>query len=124
VPQRIFTHFWFATAVRWWPLWISLLFWVLLAASVAGLVGRRVSRTALVPLVCIALAALVSVWIVAFQTETYEPRYALVGIAAIAGLAALGSERWILPLRFLLPVMGLVGTIVTIQHDVFAVHWT
>jgi len=124
VPQRVFTHFWFATAAQWWPLWISLLFWVVLAASFAGLVGRRVPRTAPVPLVCIALAALMSVWIVAFQTESYEPRYALTGIAAIAGLAALGSERWIFPARFLLPVMGLVGTIVTIQHDVFAVHWT
>jgi hypothetical protein len=47
----------------------------------------------------------------------------LVGLAAIAALAALGVERWRLPVRFVLPAMGLIGTLVAIQQNVLAVHW-
>ena len=46
------------------------------------------------------------------------------GLVAICGLAALGLERWRLPVRFLLPLAGLIGTVVAIQQDVLAVHWT
>jgi ABC-type arginine transport system permease subunit len=71
----------------------------------------------------ITAAGLLSVWIVAFQTSTYEARYVFVGLAAIAALAALGLERWKLPFRFVLPAMGLIGTLVAIQQNVLAVHW-
>jgi hypothetical protein len=125
VPQEIFHAFWYGTGastVRW-SQWISLLFWLVLVASIAGLIGRRKSPAVLVPLIAISLAAFLSVWIVAFQTFTYSARYSLVGIAAIAGLAALGTQWWRLPVRFALPLMGLIGTVVSIQVDVFAVHW-
>lgn len=63
-------------------------------------------------------------WIVAFQTSTYQARYAYAGLAAIAALAALGVERWRLAMRFIVPAAGLVGTIVAVQQNVLAVHWT
>jgi hypothetical protein len=71
----------------------------------------------------LALAGFVSVWIVAFQTATYEARLALTGLPALAGLAALGVERWKLPVRFLLPFTGLVGLLVAMYDDVLAVNW-
>lgn len=52
------------------------------------------------------MGALLSIWIVAFQTYTYEARIAFVGVPALATLAGLGVQRWRPPLRFLLP--GLV----------------
>jgi len=36
----------------------------------------------------------------------------------------LGVERWRLPVRFVLPTMGLIGTLVALQTDVLAIHWT
>jgi hypothetical protein len=58
-----------------------------------------------VALVVIAGTALLSVWGAAFQTFSFQARYALFGLPAIAGLAALGLETWKLPVRFVLPVM-------------------
>ena len=71
----------------------------------------------------IAVTGLLSVWLIATQTATYEARYAFVGLAAIAALAALGLERWRLPVRFVLPAMGLCGTVIAIQVNVLSVHW-
>ena len=54
------------------PLPVSLLFWLLLAFALVGLIGRHVSRMMLVVLGTLALAGFLSVWIVAFQTATYD----------------------------------------------------
>ncbi len=78
----------------------------------------------LVTLWLITLAGIAAVWGAAFQTATYQARLTFVGLAALAALAALGLERWKLPIRFLLPVMGLCGTLVAIQQNVLAVHWS
>jgi hypothetical protein len=75
-------------------------------------------------LLAIVFAAFLSIWFVAFQTATYQARLAFVGLAALAVLAALGLERWRLPVRFLLPAMGLIGTLIAIQQDVLAIHWS
>lgn len=125
VPGRILNSFWYQSGwnqFRWpWP--INLVFSLVLAGALAGLVHRHVDRKTVVTLWTIAIAGFLSVWIVATQTSTYQARYAFVGLAAIAGLAALGLERWRLPVRFLLPAMGLCGTLVAIQQNVLAVHW-
>ena len=60
----------------------------------AGLTHRHLNRNAVLVLVTIAVTGLLSIWVIATQTGTYEARYAFVGLAAIAGLAALGLERW------------------------------
>jgi hypothetical protein len=73
-------------------------------------------------LIAVSVAGFLSVYGVALQSY-YQARYAFVALTAIAGLFALGVERWRVPFRFLLPAMGLVGTLVTIQVDVLAIHW-
>jgi hypothetical protein len=105
-----------------WP--VNLIFWLVLAAALAGLIRRGIDRGVIVTLTTISIAGFLSVWILAFQTGTYEARYALVGVAAIAALAALGLERWRLPVQLLLPAMGLCGTLIAIQQNVLAVHWS
>ncbi len=127
VPQRIIDGLWYVSGsvgqFHWsWP--VNLLFWAALAAAIAGLFGRHIDRRALATLLTVAVAGLLSVWIVAFQTSTYEARYVYVGLAAAAALVALGLERWKLPVRFILPAMGLIGTVVAIEQNVVAVHWS
>jgi Dolichyl-phosphate-mannose-protein mannosyltransferase len=127
VPYRILHGFWYQSGAvnqfRWsWP--VIALFCFITAGALAGLIHRQLRRETLVPLVAISGIALLSVWVVAFQTATYEARLAFVGLTAMAALAALGLERWRAPYRFLLPAMGLVGTLVAIQQNVLAVHWT
>jgi hypothetical protein len=125
VPVRILNSFWYQSGwnqFRWpWP--VNLLFSIVLAAALVGLVHRHVDHKALVALWTIAIAGLLSVWGVAFQTSTYQARYAFVGLAAIAALAAFGLERWRVPIRFLLPAMGLGGTLIAIQQNVLSIHW-
>ena len=106
------------------PLPVSLLFWVLLAFALVGLIGRHVSRGVLVVLGTLTLASFLSVWMVAFQTASYDPRLALVGMPALACLAALGLERWRLTVRFLAPLLGLGGTLFAIQANSVLLHWT
>ncbi len=125
VPQRIIDGFWYVSGsvgqFQWsWP--VSPLFWAALASATAGIFGRHIDRPALETLLTVAVAGLLPVWIVAFQTSTYEARYVYVGLSPIAALAALGLERWKLPVRFILPAMGLIGTVVAIEQNVLAVH--
>jgi 4-amino-4-deoxy-L-arabinose transferase-like glycosyltransferase len=125
VPRRIFDQFWYVSGwneFHWsWP--VNLLFWSACAAALLGLIRHHVEHLTLVTLTAIVITALLSVWVLAFQTATYKPSYALVGVTALAALVALGVERWRLPARFLLPAMGLCGTLVAIQQNVLAVHW-
>ena len=126
VPARIGNTFWYQSG--WgqfhWPWPVNVVFWVVLAGSLAGLVHRHCDRNVLIALTTIAAAGFLSVWVVSIQTSTYEARYVLVGLSATAALAALGLERWKVPLRFVLPAMGLIGTLVEIQQNVLAVHWS
>jgi hypothetical protein len=134
LPSRIWTQFWYTSdwEHRQWPATTSLVFWVALAASLAGLRGRKGSgnllprseRTALTALIVLAGAGIVSVYSVAFNSLSYSSRLALVGLPALACLAALGVERWKLPVRLVLPLLELVGTVVAIQQDVLGVDWS
>jgi len=124
IPQRIVQTFWYVS--DWnqflWPWEVNLLFTLAFIGTLIGLIHRRIERRVLVTFVAISLAALLSVWVVAFQTF-YQAKYAFVGLPAIAGLVALGVERWRFLARFLLPAMMLIGTLVAIQIDVLAIRW-
>ncbi len=126
VPNRIVESFWYQSG--WnrshWPWEVNVAITIGFACALIGLVGRHVERHTLFTLGALSIAALLAVWAVSFQTGTYQARYAYFGLVAICGLAALGLERWRLPVRFLLPLAGLIGTAVAIQQDVLAVHWT
>lgn len=125
VPRHILDTFWYQSGWNQfhWSWQVSVVYWLVFVAALFGLVIRRVERWTLLTLITISVMAFLSVWIVAFQTASYEARYALVGIAAVASLVALGVERWRLPIRFVLPAMGLCGTLVAVQQNVLAVHW-
>jgi hypothetical protein len=131
VPLHIIKTFFYQSGwnqFQWsWP--VTLLFTLVFVGTLAGLIRCRATRNTLVTLGVISVGALLCVWVEGFQSAwltsmNYYARYAFVGIAGIAGLVALGVERWKPPLRFLLPAMGLVGTVVAIQQDILAIHWT
>lgn len=126
VPQRIVETFWYSSGwgqFHWsWPL--GLVITLVFICALAGLIGGRQNTRVLVTLAVIAAASLLSVWLLAFQTNSYSATYAFVGLTAFAGLFALAMERWKPPVRFVLPTAGLVGTVIAIQVDVLAVHWT
>jgi 4-amino-4-deoxy-L-arabinose transferase-like glycosyltransferase len=123
VPSRIFSGFWYTSGWNQfdWPFAVNLLFWLLLGAALAGLRGR--GRGAVPLLVVLTLAALSSVWLVSLGTGAYAARLAYVGLPALACLVALALERRPLPVRFALPALLLLGTLVAIQQDVLAVDW-
>jgi hypothetical protein len=140
VPLRIWYGFWEGSwGLPSWPWPVLLVFWSGLVFALLGLRGNRIlglrgnqiytesagrpGRNALMALTVLAGAGFVSVWLVAFTTESYEARLAYVGLPALACLAALGLERWRLPIRFLVPLLGLGGTIVAIQLSVLGVQW-
>ena len=126
VPERILDSFWYQSGwneFHWsWP--VNVIFFLVLAGAFAGLVHRHIDHKAVAKLWTIAIAGFLSVWALAFQTGTFEARYAFVGLVAVACLAALGLESWRLPVRFLLPAMGLCGTLIAIQQNVLALHWS
>ncbi len=126
VPSRIVKTFWYQSGWNTfhWPWEVNVAITLAFACALIGLVGRHVEPRTLLGLGALSIAALLSVWAVSFQTGTYQARYAYFGLVAICGLAALGLERWRLPVRFLLPLAGLVGTVVALHQDVLAVHWT
>jgi hypothetical protein len=125
VPYRILQTFWYLS--DWnqfhWSWEVNAVLTLVFLATLLGLFRHGVDRRVLFTLAVISVAGFLSVYGVALQSY-YQARYAFVGLAAIAGLVALGVERWRVPVRFLLPAMGLVGTLVAVQIDVLAIHWT
>ena len=127
VPGRFLHVFWYGSGwgelFRWpWP--VGLVLWMAMAFALLGLIGRHVSRHILLVLSVLVVTSFLSVWIVAFQTASYDPRLALEGLPALACLGALGLERWKLRVRFLYPLLGVGGTLFAIQTNVLSVHWS
>jgi len=126
VPNRIVESFWYQSGSNQfhWSWEVNVAITIAFVCALIGLIGRHVEPHTLFSLGALSITALLSVWVVSFQTNDYQARYAYFGLVAICGLAALGLERWRLLVRFLLPLAGLIGTVVAIQQDVLAVHWT
>jgi Dolichyl-phosphate-mannose-protein mannosyltransferase len=126
VPQTIMRTFWYESGWNQfsWKMPVCVAITVVVLIVLVGIYGQKIPRDVLITLVTLSVAALLSVWIVAFQTASYKGRYALVGCVGIAGLIAFALQRWKLPVRFLLPASGVVGTCIAIQSNVLSVHWT
>jgi hypothetical protein len=125
VPDKIFHAFWYGDVLvdpvfhnLSVPLPVNLLFWAALAFALLGLLGRNVSSRAVAVLAVLAATGFLSVWIVAFQTKSYDPRLALAGMPALACLAALGLERWKVRIRVLMPMLLLSATLFAVQQNV------
>ena len=126
VPQQLVHSLWFQSG--WgqfnWPTWVNWTITVLVVVLIATLVRSRANRDVLAILGVLAVSGLLCVWMISFSSGTYAGRYAIGGVPAIAALLGLALERWRLPVRFVVPLLGLVGTLVAIQVNVLAVNWT
>lgn len=126
VPRIVVTKFWYESDwdVRHWSTTVGLVLTGVVVAVLLGLLHQRLSKRVLVALGVISVLSFSCVWFVAFQTNTYEPRYALVGLVAMITLVSLAVQRWPVPVRWVLPAAGLVGCLVAVQQSVLGVHWT
>ena len=126
VPKRFVQSFWYQSdwAAFRWPLLFNIFFFLVTVAALVGLFRSPAPKRALLVLALIVVASVASVWVTAFNTATYEAKYAMVGLSSMAALASLGIERWPVGWRFALPAMGLCGIGASIGFDVLAVHWS
>jgi 4-amino-4-deoxy-L-arabinose transferase-like glycosyltransferase len=131
LPRGTWSSFWYSSGwnqYHWrdhvyWPLW------VVLASGLLGLVWPRLRRPpqwlplGVRSLALLALMSLSTIWVLGLQTSQTQARVAFMGLPAIATLWAMGLERWRCPvvLRFVLPLLGLAGTVVALQRDVLQV---
>jgi 4-amino-4-deoxy-L-arabinose transferase-like glycosyltransferase len=126
VPKKIVTVFWYQSA--WgrfhWSTPVGITITCFVVALLFGLIHQRISKRALLVLGAISVLSFACVWLLAFQTATYEPRYALVGLTAMATLVALALQRFPTAVRWTVPAAGLLGCLIAIHHDVLGVHWT
>ena len=118
------TSFWYTSGwnqFRWkaqtyLPLW---------GLAIAGLLGHPIRRgraskgTGLA--FALVLAALSSIWVLAWNTTQWQARIAFPGLAAFGALVATGWRRWGVSaaVQFALPLCGLAGTLYAIKTDVF-----
>lgn len=100
------------------------LLWIGLTAGLAGLMRRRVALAlpagALGVLWLVVAGGIGVVWALGVQTTTSQARVGFFALPALGILFALGLERWRAhpALRLLLPVAGLVLTLVAVRRDV------
>jgi Dolichyl-phosphate-mannose-protein mannosyltransferase len=131
VPRTVYQSFWYNSGWNQfkWSAPTYIVFWAALVIAIAGLaIARRrplPSPRPLLVLVAFAVAGLSTIWITSFQTTTFQARLGFIGLPAIGCLAALGLERWKVPvpLRFIGPAIGVVGTVLAIRSDIVNVNW-
>jgi peptidoglycan/LPS O-acetylase OafA/YrhL len=133
-PQTLWEEFWYRSQQFKWSWWAYLPFWLLAAGGVVALVRDRRGWTphpffgrAVVVLALLAIGGFATIWTVGGAAATAgggQGRYTFIGLPAFACLIALGFERLRAPLpaRFLLPVLGFLGTLVAIRHDVLDIY--
>jgi 4-amino-4-deoxy-L-arabinose transferase-like glycosyltransferase len=126
VPTRIVTGFWYQS--DWgryqWSALTGLIITGVVVVLLLCLIHQRISKRVLAVLGTISVLSFASVWLLAFQTATYQARYALVGLSAMASLLALALQRFPVWVRWMVPAAGLVGCVIAVQQDVLGVHWT
>ncbi len=126
VPTRLLTTYWYESGWNQftWKTPVDLAVTAVVLIVLLGLHGQKNPPHLIFTLAAISVAALLSVWLVATQTAEYQGRYALVGCVGTAGLIAFALQRWRLPVRFVLPAAGVIGTCIAIQSNVLSIRWT
>jgi 4-amino-4-deoxy-L-arabinose transferase-like glycosyltransferase len=126
VPRRFIATYWFESG--WmtfhWPMWVGMVITLTVILVMFGLMGQHMPKRELLTVGMIAVLSLACVWFVAFQTATYQFRLALVGLPATGVLLSLSLRRWPVQLRWLFPIAGLVGCLLSIRLYILDIHWT
>jgi 4-amino-4-deoxy-L-arabinose transferase-like glycosyltransferase len=131
LPKNVWRNFWYSSGWNQfrWSAWWPLPLWTGLVVGLVGLArGRRdEERGALAAVWVLGLIALggpVALFVIGAGSNASEGRVAFVSLAAIAVLCALGMQRLKLPVwaRFILPAMGLIGTVIALNNDVFSFY--
>lgn len=131
VPRGAWRSFWYVSGWNqfFWPDWAYFPLWggvaVALVRWLQPAYGTpRVPRRATVLLVAAVLAGIGSVMAVGAVTTQEQARIGFICLSAFGVLVALGLERWRAPIavRFLLPALGLVGTVIAIRQHVVGIY--
>lgn len=123
VGSGFLTSFWYTSGwnqFRWrGPTYVPL--WGLAAIGTLGNLRRRHERSGTVVCLFVFASAVSSVWVLAWNTTQFQARLAFPGLAAFGSVVVLGWQRWRAPrwLPFVLPFLGLMGTIYAINTDIF-----
>ena len=132
VPAKVYHSFWYNSGWGYfkWPTLAYIPFWLALVAALAGLFrvrrsARRTTDSPMIVLAAVVVTAFSAIWITSLSTDTYDGRVAFIGLPALACVAALGLERWKapVPVRFVGPAIGVVGTMIAIRQDILTVPW-
>ena len=76
-------------------------------------------------LVAAVAAGVVSILAAGVMTSQEQARIGFIGLSALGVLVAVGLERWRAPLavRFALPALGIIGTVVAIRQDIVTIYF-
>lgn len=130
-PRFIWKSFWYMSGWNQfqWPTWAYAPFWGMTSLALGSWLRRTgeplsARPSAYVLLGSAALAGITSVMVVAVTTAQAQGRHGFFGLPAIAVVVALGLERWNvpLPLRFALPALGFVGSVIAIRQDIVLIY--
>jgi hypothetical protein len=126
VPTRIVTGFWYQSdwARFQWSTLVGIIITCVVVVLLFGLIHQRIPKRVLFVLGAISALSFACVWFIAFETATYQARYALVGLSAMATFVALALQRFTVSVRWIIPAAGLIGCLIAIHQDVLDVHWT
>lgn len=123
LPIHMWKTLWYSSGWNQlsWPTWWYAPFWALFVVGMSAFLWfRPIVRSVSWVLGIFVLGGFAAYWIIGISANTTEARPVLISIAAIATVLALGFERLPAPvwLRFNLPVIGLIGTVIAINNDV------
>ncbi len=122
VGSGFLTSFWYTSGwnqFRWRGVsYVPL--WGLAVLAAVGNLRRRHQHTGTLISVGLFASAAASVWVLAWNTTQFQARLAFPGLAAFGSVLAMGWQRWGAPrwMSFLLPLLGLVGTVYAINTDI------
>jgi hypothetical protein len=127
VPKIVHHSFWYTSGgnqLYWAQGWLYTILWLALAAALAGLLRRGVRlgspRGSLAVLWLAVLGGAAAIWTLGIQTTTTQARIGFFALPAVGALYALAVQRWRLPVpvRFALPVLCALLTLVAIRRDI------
>lgn len=132
VPRGVWKSFWYVSGWNQfsWPDWAYFPFWAGLVTTLVRWLqpvdpALAIPRRAVMVLVAAVAAGVVSILAAGVMTSQEQARIGFIGLSALGVLVAVGLERWRAPLavRFALPALGIIGTVVAIRQDIVTIYF-